>query len=332
MEDINVFLVSEQVIILFVVVIAGIYSRKMKIIDMHATNALSRFLLNVTQPLMIVTSFQIDFDPKKLTNGLTILLASVVVHITVAFLVIFIYKPFKKNREDRKIYEMCCIFNNCAFLGYPVMKVVFGNELGIFYGSFYATFFNIFIWTYGVQLLSKSGDEKEKEKKAKPSWASVMVRAKKIFLNAGFIASVLGLVIFIFQIRFPPILYSSAKLIGDMTFPLSMIIIGSLVSDLDFKSLFLSLKNYYYILIKLFALPIVGAVILCALKADTYLIYTVTIMLSMPTAANVAIFADTYNANAALAGRLVGLSTMVSIVSIPAMLFILEKIIAIFAG
>ena len=335
MDEINIFLVSEQVIMLFIIIIIGIYASKMKIIDAAATRALSKLLLNITQPLLIITSFQIDFEPEKLMNGFTILGVSVILHISAAVLSKFIYMPFKKNREDKKIYEICSIFNNCAFLGYPVLKVIFGNDMGIFYGAFYTIFFNIFIWTYGVYLLSRetateSTDENgENGKKRKLSKSSVLKSAANIFLNTGFIASVIGVVMFIFQVKFTPVLYNSAKLVGDMTFPLSMLIIGSLIANLNFKTLFLSLKNYYYVVIKLIALPLVVASIFCIIKADTYLIYVATIMSSMPAAANNAIFAEIYNANSELAGNLVGLSTLISILSIPVVLHILDFMLAI---
>lgn len=327
MDNIDIFLVSRQVIMLFIIIITGIYARKIKVIDANSTNALSKLLLNITQPLLIITSFQIDFDSEKLMNGFTILGISVIIHTSMAFFSKFIYMPFKKNREDRKIYEICSIFNNCAFLGYPVLKVVFGDNLGIFYGAFYTIYFNIFIWTYGVYLLTKENNSDDNDgdgKKIKLSKASVMKSASKIFLNTGFIASVFGLIIFVFRIKLPTLLYDSAKLVGDMTFPLSMLIIGSLIANLDFKGLFLSIKNYYYVLIKLIVLPVVTASIFCILKADVYLIYVATIMASMPAAANNAIFAETYGANSELAGKLVGLSTLISIVSIPVILYILE--------
>ena len=330
MDEINIFLVSGQVITLFIIIIIGVYASKMKIIDATATRAMSKLLLNITQPLLIVTSFQIDFESEKLMNGFTILGVSVILHISAAVLSKFIYMPFKKNREDKKIYEICSIFNNCAFLGYPVLKVIFGNDIGIFYGAFYTIFFNIFIWTYGVYLLSKeNAAEQNQNPKRKLSKSSILKSTANIFLNTGFIASVFGVVIFIFQVKFPPVLYDSAKLVGDMTFPLSMLIIGSLIANLNFKTLFLSLKNYYYVVVKLIVLPLVVASIFCIIKADTYLIYVATIMSSMPAAANNAIFAEIYNANSELAGNLVGLSTLISIVSIPVVLYILDFMLAI---
>ena len=151
----SVFLVGEKVLTLFLIVFAGIYAKKIKVLDDASTKRLSAFLLNVTQPLMIVTSFQIDFDAEKLKSGGGIFILSAVIHVFLAASGFLLYKPVK-NIEQRKVFELSTIFCNCAFLGFPVLKVVFGDELGIFYGAFYSMFFNIFIWTYGIVLLSRN--------------------------------------------------------------------------------------------------------------------------------------------------------------------------------
>jgi len=326
--DGSVFLVSEKVITLFLVLFIGIIARKFNIIDEAATKKLSAFLLNVTQPLMIITSFQMDFDSEKLKNGLFIVILSVSIHIFTAIAAFFIYKPVK-NGEKRKVYEMGTIFCNCAFLGYPVLKVVFGDELGIFYGAFYTMFFNIFIWTYGVVLITR----KDKE----PVGADDPVRplnkhklpVAKIFLNAGMISSVIGIIIFVFGIKLPGILYDSTKLVGDMTFPLSMIIIGSLISNIKLKDMFLSLRNYYYIFIKLIFMPLLTATICYILKLPTLLIYMGTVMTALPSAANVAIFAETYGADSKAGAINVGLSTLLSIGTIPLAMYFLSNVLKV---
>ena len=321
--DGNVFLVIEKVITLFIILFVGIIARKLNIIDLAATKKLSGFLLNVTQPLMIITSFQMVFDSDKLKNGLMILALSAVIHISVAALSFLIYKPLK-NSGHRKVFEMATIFSNCAFLGYPVLKVIFGDDLGIFYGAFYTMFFNIFIWTYGVYRITRK-DKSENNYDGK----KVKFPLRKIFLNSGMIASVIGIIIFMFSIKLPGVLYDSSKLVGDMTFPLSMIIIGSLVSDIKLKDMFLSLKNYYYIFIKLIFFPLFTAFICYILKLPPLLIYMGTVMTAMPSAANVAIFAETYGADSKTAAISVGLSTLISIGTIPAAMYFVVNILKI---
>jgi hypothetical protein len=313
-------LVSERVISLFLILFAGIIARKANIIDWAATKKLSALLLNITQPLLIITSFQIAFDPDKLKNGVMIAILSVAIHVFTAAAAFVIYKPIKNSRN---IFEMSTVFCNCAFLGFPVLRVIFGGELGIFYGSFYVMFFNIFIWTYGVYLITR-------EHRAAGDAALGVPRKqqlKKIFLNAGMIASVLGIVLFVTGARMPGILFDSAKSVGDMTFPLSMIIVGSLVADINLKEMFLKIRNYYYVFVKLIFMPVFIALICYALQLPPLLIYMGTIMTAMPGAANVAIFAETYDADSKTAAIIIGLSTLLSIGTISLVMYFLDNIL-----
>ena len=326
----KVLLVSEKVITLFLILFAGVIARKAGIIDWGATKKLSAFLLNVTQPLLIITSFQIDFNAEKLKNGLAIVVLSVIIHIFMAAAAFFIYKPIK-NTGQKNIYEMATIFCNCAFLGYPVLKVIFGDELGVFYGTFYCIFFNVFIWTYGVYLMSGK-NKTDKADKTDNGGGKIKFPMSKIFLNMGIISSVIGIIIFISGIKLPTVLYDSSKMIGDMTFPLSMIIIGSLISDIKLKDMFLFARNYYYIFIKLLFMPLFVAAVCYLLKLPALLIYMGALMTAMPSGANVGIFAETYGADSKLAAITVGLSTLLSIGSIPLIMFFLSNVLKLQAA
>jgi predicted permease len=252
---------------------------------------------------------------------MAIFIVSVVIHVLTAAIAFLYFKPLKNN-EPRKVYEMAMIFSNCAFLGYPVLKVVFGDELGVFYGTFYGIFFTIFIWTYGVYLMSRKDKENKGGEKFK-------LPASKIFLNAGMISSVIGIIFFVFRLKLPGVLYDSSKLIGDMTFPLSMIIIGSLISDMKLKEMFFSVRNYYYVFFKLLLFPVFIAVTGYILKLPPLLIYMGTLMTAMPSGANVGIFAETYGADSKLAAICVGLSTLLSIGSIPLIMFFLSNVLKV---
>ena len=151
-------------ITLFLILFAGIIVRKLNIIDWASTKKLSSLLLNITMPLLIVTSFQMDFDTEELKNGLKILALSVAVHITVSLLAYLFFRPLKDGGK-RKVYEMSTVFANCLFLGYPVLRVIFGDELGVFYGVFYGMFFNLYLWTYGIYLITRGAPEKIKPSK-----------------------------------------------------------------------------------------------------------------------------------------------------------------------
>jgi len=326
--DENVLLVGEKVITLFLILFAGLAARKLNIIDWAVTKKLSAFLINITMPLLIITSFQLDFDSEILKNGLMIFVVSAVLHIFISAAAYFLYKPVK-NSGHKKIYEMSTVFGNCLFLGYPVLKVVFGDEIGVFYGVFYGMFFNLYLWTYGLYLITRKNKKEKNSENSEESKESgkFKIPTSKIFFNIGIISSVTGIIIFISGIKIPGVIYGSAKLVGDMTFPLSMVIIGSLISEIKLKEMFLNFRNYYFVFIKLIFLPVFVALVCYVLKLPVLLIYIGTLMTAMPSAANVAIFAETYGADSKAAAINAGLTTLVSIGTIPVIMYLLDNIL-----
>lgn len=312
----SIFLVGGRVLTLFLILFVGLYARKINILDPGSTKKLSAFLLNITQPLMIITSFQMDFDAEKLREGGGLFVTSAVIHVFTAAAVLLFFKPVR-NFEQRKVYQMCALFGNVGFLGFPVLSVVFGDYMGIFYGVFYGMFFNIFIWTYGVYLISKKEDAKGK----------IKLPVKEIFLNAGMLASIAGIIMFVLRIRIPLVLLNSMELTGDMTFPLAMVIIGSLIYDIKLKEVFTDKKIYYFMFIKLIALPVIILFAGRLLNLPELFIYMGALMSAMPSAAMAAMFAETYDSDARAAAANVGVSTLFSIVSIPAVIWLIELVL-----
>jgi len=314
--DGNMFLVGERVITLALILLAGVYARKINILDDATTKKFSAFLVNITQPLMIIASFQMEFDIDRLREGAWIFVVSAVIHLLVAAIAWLLFKPVR-NFETRKIYQMGTIFANIGFLGFPVLSVIFGYELGIFYGVFYTMFFNFFVWTYGVYLISKKSEAKNK----------VKLPLRKIFLNANMISSVAGILMFVLRIRIPTVLLDSVQLVGDMTFPLAMIIIGSLICTIKFKEVFADKRIYYFLFVKLLLLPVVMLLIGAMLNIPSLFVYIGALMLAMPSGALVAILAETYESDAKAAAANVGISTLFSIITIPAVLWIIELVL-----
>ena len=307
MEAVNPSLVTTQVIILFLTMFAGVYARKREIIDWKTTKILSSFLVNVTNPLLIIASFQIEYDEQKLVTGLWIVLLSMVTHLITAALAFLFFRPVRKP-DARAIYQFGLIFGNCGFIGFPVLRAIFG-EIGLFYGAFYVAFFNIFVWTYGVFLMCR-----EKKNGHQLSW-------KKIFLNAGTVSTVVGILLFVLPFRMPEVALSAVNLVGDMTFPLSMIIIGSLIAGIRIKDLFRPASLFSFSAIRLLVLPVVMTCV-CALCHFPFVYsYIGIVMCAMPSATNTAIFSEIYDCDSALAAKCVGVTTLFSLVTIPVILY-----------
>ena len=193
-------------------------------------------------------------------------------------------------------------------MGLPVLEALYG-KIGIFYASIYITAYNIFTWTNGVMIFTG-----EKNIKA----------FKKALLNPGIIAVFIGMIILLFSIKLPYPVLRTFEILGTMTTPLSMLIIGSLIADVKFKELFSGWALYYVSLIRLVIIPLLVLVVLRIMGIhDEILLGVCLTTVAMSAAANTAVFAERYNGDSALASRIVAFTTIMSMVTIPIILNLL---------
>ncbi len=299
-----------KVVNLFFVMIMGVILRKTKILDKHSTSAMSALLVNLTNPFLVICAFQKEYTPTLVKNGFICLGLSVIMHVLTAIIGSVVFR-YEKEKARRKILSFAMIFANCGFLGYPVIMSVcssLGDENGLFYGVFFTLFFNIFCWSYGVILMN---DGKAMDGKT---------MAKKILLNPSFLASILGFLLFMCRITLPIFITEGMNYIGNMTFPLSMLITGSLFCELKVGEVLKDKSVYFYMLLKLILFPTAMIFALKWIGVPKLFAYFLVTMTAMPAASNTAIMADYYNADTKLAAKTVSLSTIASIVTIPLMI------------
>lgn len=310
--------VASKVINLFFVMVMGMVLRKVAILDKKSTSTLSSMLVNITNPFLVICALQKEYDSSLVKNAFIILGLSVFMHCLTAVIGSFSFK-FEKQRSKEKIYSFAMIFANCGFLGYPVLQSFMGDDLGLFYGVFFTLFFNIFCWTYGVLLMN---DGKGLDAKT---------MCKKIFMNPSFISVLVGFALFMLRIKVPSLVFEGMNYIGNMTFPLSMLIVGSLFCELDIKSIFRDKVLYWYILLKLIIFPAVMIYVSKYLLVDTFglpvmFAYLLVTMCAMPAASNTAIMADYYNADKLLAAKTVSISTLFSVATVPLMMIVASAV------
>lgn len=310
--------VAEKVIVLFFVMLCGIYARKRKFLNEESTTALSALLVNITNPLLTVYAFQKTYTSELLHRGLTVLAASVILHISATLLAFVFMRPVK-GLDKRTTLTFGTIFANCGFLGYPVLMALFGamgDENGLFYGAFFTLFFNAYCWTYGVYLMNNG------------KGLSMRELMKKVFLNPGIIATIVGFLLFLSPITLTEgVLYDSFKMVGDMTFPLSMFITGSLLSQVDFKAMLCDKALWFYSFVKLLVLPAIALAVCLIFPIPKFYAYIIITMCAMPGASNTAILSDIYHKDKDSAARCVGLSTFLSIFTIPLVILAINTFI-----
>lgn len=294
--------IINQVIILFLIMLVGIYARKKQIFNEETTKKMSVFLLDVTLPCLILTSFNYEYSKDMMDKAKLIFMYSVIVH----FALIFVSNLFAFKFEDskKKVLRFAIIFSNCGFMGYPVLEGLFG-KIGVFYGAIFNVPFNLFMLSYGTMLYTGKKD------------ISTLKGALK---HPGIIATCIGLLLFSYSITMPAPMYKAFNSVGSITTPLSMIIVGSMLAEINIKEIFSGFLVYYGSLVRLIAAPIVTMIIMKLLHADRLLLEIGVTIQAMPVAVIATVLAEKYGADTKLASKCVFISTIISMITIPIIL------------
>ncbi len=313
---------------LVILAVPGYIAKKTKIVGANGAEVFSSLVLYIAQPAMLFMSFQkIEYKAEIALNLLYVALLTILTHLLMVLVVSFIIKKDKDEKKDKikKVVKYASVFGNCGYMGLPFLQMLFSNAGNfqseiLIYGGAIISVFNIMSWSIGVFMVS--GDKKE-------------VSLKKMVLNPNIIAIALGLTLFL-TVRKPFIynildgkIANSINLIADMVTPLSMIVIGIKLANINFKQLFTNLWVYYSCFLKLIVMSLISMLVVSFLPVSTIVKYAVFFTMSMPSATSTAMFAIKFNADGEFASIVVLLSTVLSIITIPIMFLVISNIFGV---
>src|SRR5690554_6213630 len=193
-------------------ILVGVYGSKKEIITSEINKGLINILVQIALPFMIVSSFIFTYDDTINSNIINTFYYSLLSYLLMALVSYLLLLPVKNDKKT--IIHFANVFTNTGYVGFPILYSIYGAE-GVIYGSIFNMFFVIFVWTYGLMLYK--GNLKKKD---------LMDEILKVLLNPSIIAVILGIIIMVFNIQLPNALITGMKNIGNMTGPLSMLIIG----------------------------------------------------------------------------------------------------------
>ncbi len=301
--------IIDSVFSLFIMILVGVYGSKKKIITSEMNKGLTDILIQIALPFMIVSSFIFTYDNNIKSNVIKTFYYSLIAYIIMTAASYLLLLPIKNDKKT--ILHFANVFTNTGYVGFPILNSIYGAE-GVIYGSIFNMFFVIFVWTYGL-ILFKGNFEKKK----------LNTEIKKALLNPSIIAVFIGIIIMIFDIKLPSAISSSMKGIGNITGPLSMIIIGVILSNVKIRKHLKDWTIYYGITTKLVIIPIVTYFISLLVGDTSKAINTVIIMTAMPASAMTSIFAESFDKEKEYAAVLVSVTTLLSLITVPILLKII---------
>ncbi len=303
--------VFEQLLLLFAIIFIGFLTKKFNVIDQVGQENISNLIIYISLPALIITSMDYEFSLERLRLIKNTFLIAVIIYLLMILISYLGIKFLKfKQSADKNIYQFMIIFANTAFMGYPVIEVVFGEQ-GVFLAAIYNLALNIMLWTIGIFIIDS---KKETEK--------FSLNYKKLF-NPGIVSVILGLLLFAFPIELPLLVSNILGLLGGLTTPLALLVIGASLVGVNIVSVFTNLKLWGIVFLRQIIFPLLVLVILTQLEIN-YLVVGVNVVLTgMPIAAITAIFAQKYKKNFVLASEGVFLSTLLSFLTIPLLILFL---------
>jgi hypothetical protein len=218
-------------------------------------------------------------------------------------------KLLKVDPLSRNIYQFGIMFSNFAFMGYPVVEALFGEQ-GILYASLFSIPIYFLFNSLGIMII----------KRGKAKYINMDL---KNIVNPPFMAVIIGFCIFIFSLKIPKPVAMSINMLASTTTPLSMILAGLILANAKFSELFNNYQVYVVTSIRLILLPVSLLFFLKAFDLNLMMTGIPVVITAMPIAANASILAEKYDGNSYLGAQCVFISTLLSVLTIPIIAYFL---------
>ena len=242
---------------------------------------MTNVVIYVILPCNIFHSFEESLTVDVLRQCLVVFIIALCVQVLYLIINPILYRRFPMER--RVVMQYATICNNAGFMGLPVIESVFGAT-GVLYGSIVLIPIRLFMWTVGLSLFTKS-DKKQS--------------FKRLATHPCIWAVILGFAYMFLPWKLPVFLSDAVNMLGRCTMPLAMLIVGSILSQVNFKTVF-EKAAFYYSAIRLVAIPAVIFTVLKLLGTDPIVTGVSVLSAAMPAALISAMLAQQYGRDALL--------------------------------
>jgi predicted permease len=290
---------------IIILVALGFFVSKKGVFGPDARRDMTNVVIYVILPCNIFHSFETSLSPDKLWQCAIVFVIAFGAQLLYMLINKFAYNRFPTER--RVVMQYATIVNNASFMGLPVIDSVF-HETGVLYGSIVLVPLRIFMWTSGLSLLTKT--EKKQQFKILATHPCIW-------------AVILGFAYLFSPVRLPAFLSSTIDVVGSCITFVSMFIVGSILSEVDFRTI-LDKACFYYSFIRLIGIPAVIFVVLKLLGIDPIVTGVSVLSAAMPAATMTAMLSAKYGHDSLFASKLIFVSTLLSLVTLPAVSALLK--------
>ncbi|MDE6274952.1 MAG: AEC family transporter [Clostridia bacterium] len=292
--------------------VPGFILIKVKAVKPDHISSFSKLLMFVCQPALTLYSFNKADFTKELGVNLLIFLG-IITLVQLIFIGVF-YLIFRKKMGDvrYRITTIATTLSNCSFLGVPLLEAIFPNSPNVaVYSMMYFLSMSLLGWTLVSAIITR--DKK-------------YISIKKILINPATLSIAISLPFFFTRFKigaengqFLEQIGKMIDVLGKMTTPLCMLVMGMRLATIKVKSLFNNWMQYFALAINQIVFPLCVLGLLTLLRVDDELKWCMFVMCSCPIAAVVQNYAEILGEGQDIAANMVLLGTISSIVTLPLM-------------
>ncbi len=300
-----VLIIQIQIEIIILIAV-GFFAAKKGIFSPEARRDMTNVVIYILLPCNIFHSFETELSVSILRECAVVFAIALGAQLFYMLLNRVLYNRIPIER--RVVMQYATICNNAGFMGLPVIESVFGAT-GILYGSIVLIPMRIFMWTAGLSLFTTS-DKKQ--------------QFKRLATHPCIWAVILGFAYLFSPIRLPEFLSHTINVIGSCTTAMSMIVVGSILSEVDFKAVF-EKDSFYFSFIRLLGIPAFIFIVLKLIGIDPIVIGVSVLSSAMPAATVTAMLSQKYGRDSEFASKLIFVSTLLSLITLPVIAAILTS-------
>ena len=309
----NIIFTTNTVAPVFLMILLGYLLKRIGVINENFVEITSKFVFNVSLPAFIFMKISALDLTAVLDMGqvLFIYAGTLFVYLTIWIISTF----FIKDGRDLSVFVQGAYRSNYAIVGLAIISNLFGDE-GLGKASLILAFLLPFYNVLAVVILTVPMRKIRK--------LNLLSTVYEVMLNPLIIAVIISLPFSYFKLELPSMLLTTGNFLSDVALPLALIGIGGSLNIENIKRA--STLAFSSSILKLIVVPIVLTFFAYLFGYRAMDLGIMFVLFACPTAIVSFIMAEAMGCNSKLAGNIVVISTIGSVITISAAIILLKSV------
>lgn len=297
---------------LFAIVVVGYIAGKWGYMGGTFDKKLSKVVIDITCPALILSSAMTGELPDR-RYILPLLGISVLTYVLLTGVALLLPRLLTKKKDDEGVIGFAMMFGNVGFMGYPIVASIFGHE-AVFYAAVLNVVNTFTVFTVGTMLIVGKNQESTVEEKE----MSRKKMLRKVLYSTPMLSAYLTMLIVALEIKdIPEFISQPLTMIGNITVPAALLIIGSSMSQLPLRALLGNGTIYTTTLMRLAVLPVGIHYLMTLLGFSSFVVGINTVVIAMPVATYGTILCLRHGKDTTLITEVTFITTLLALISIP---------------